>query len=158
MNGFNKAVIMGNLTNNPDLRYTVSKRAFARFRVAVSNSYRNSDGEVQTNTEYINVIIWGTQAENCGKYLKKGSPALIEGRIQTSSYEAKDGSGKKYMTEINASNVIFLGSSGQNADMSDNSNQSPQTSSGSDKDAGFGMNIGESGFVKNSEESSEIPF
>jgi single-strand DNA-binding protein len=175
MNGFNRAIIAGNLTNDPDLRYTVNKKAFARFGVAVNNRYKNANGEVQESTDYINVVVWGNQAENCGKYLKKGRPVLVEGRIQTSSYEAKDGSGKRYMTEINASNVVFLGSGqGSPSGQSSSSGESYPSSSGGYQmpssmggDSDFGRSIGESnfggdssqGFANgNSNDETDIPF
>ena len=110
MRGFNRAIIAGNLTQDPEVRYTVNKKAFARFGVAVNNRYRNANGEVQENTDYINVVAWNATAETCGKYLKKGSPVLVEGRIRTGSYDAKDGSGKRYTTEIWIENMVMLGS------------------------------------------------
>lgn len=163
MNGFNRAIIAGNLTRDPEVRYTVNKRAFARFGVAVNNNFRNANGEIQESTEYINVVVWGSQAENCGKYLKKGRAVLVEGRIQTSSFEAKDGSGKRYMTEINASNVIFLGS-GQGGGSTGQSSGMNSQMPGSD--SGFGSSIGESnfggnmpqGFADGNNEESDIPF
>lgn len=163
MNGFNRAIIAGNLTRDPEVRYTVNKRAFARFGVAVNNNFRNANGEIQESTEYINVVVWGPQAENCGKYLKKGRAVLVEGRIQTSSFEAKDGSGKRYMTEINASNVIFLGS-GQGGGSTGQSSGMNSQMPGSD--SGFGSSIGESnfggnmpqGFADGNNEESDIPF
>ena len=99
MRGFNRAIIAGNLTRDPEVRYTVNKRAYARFTVAVNNRYKDANGEYQDSTDYISVVAWGATAETCGKYLKKGSPVLIEGRIRTGSYDAKDGS-KRYTTEV----------------------------------------------------------
>ena len=110
MRGFNKAIIAGNLTKDPDVRYTVNKRAFARFGVAVNYRYKDANGEYQEGTDFINVVAWGSLGETCGKYLKKGSPVLIEGRIRTDTYEARDGSGKRTMTEIVADNMVMLGS------------------------------------------------
>ena len=150
MRGFNRAIIAGNLTRDPEVRYTVNKRAYARFGVAVNNTWKNANGELQESTEYINVVVWGPMAENCGKFLKKGRPVLVEGSIRTTSYDAKDGSGKRYSTEINADNVIFLGS----REGGDNSGGYSQKSSAdtspygiprpSDED--FGQSIGDRGF------------
>ena len=168
MNGLNRAIIAGNLTKDLEVRYTVNKKAVARFTVAVNNSFKNANGELQENTDYINVVVWGSQAENCGKYLRKGRSVLVEGRIQTSSFEAKDGSGKKYMTEVNAFNVIFLGSaqggsSGQGAYTQMPSSMNEPTSGDSD----YGMSIGESNFSGeishgfsggNTNDESDIPF
>ena len=147
MRGFNRAIIAGNLTNTPEVRYTVNKRAYARFGVAVNYRYKNANGEWQEGTDYINIVAWGTLAETCGKYLKKGSPALFEGRIRTGSYDAKDGSGKRYTTEIWVDNMVMLGSREQGG-----SGSSPVgTDYGSQGgyvpgDDDFGKSIGESGF------------
>ena len=150
MRGFNRAIIAGNLTKDPDLRYTVNKRACARFGVAVNNKWKNSNGELQESTEYINVVVWGPMSENCGKYLKKGSPVLVEGRIQSSSYEARDGSGKRYMTEVNADNVVFLSSreprSSSQSGSSGYQSSAPSFGAYSAGDDDFGKSIGESGF------------
>ncbi len=153
MRGFNRAIIAGNLARDPDVRYTVNKKAYARFAVAVNYRYKDSNGEYKDSVDYINVVVWGAVAENCGKYLKKGSAVLLEGRIQTSSYEARDGSGKRYMTEINAENVQFLGG-GQQGNNQQNSGGNFSRNSGSDfsdsdyvpGDEDFGKSIGESGF------------
>lgn len=115
MRGFTRVVLAGNVTQDPELRYTVNKKSFARFGVAVNSSWRNANGEVQDSTDFINVVTWNATAENCSKYLKKGRPVLVEGRIRTSTYDAKDGSGKRTSTEVWADNVIFL-SSGQGQD------------------------------------------
>ncbi len=145
MRGFNRAIIAGNLTRDPDLRYTVNKRAYARFTVAVNYRYKNNSGEYQDGTDYINVVAWGSLGETCGKYLKKGSPVLIEGRISTSSFDAKDGSGKKYTTEIMADNMVMLGS-GQGGSGGNGNTNSYSGSQGSSGDDDFGKSIGESGF------------
>lgn len=146
MKGLNKVIIAGNLARDPDTRYTVNKRAWSRFSVAVNYRYKDQSGEYKDGVDYVPVVVWGNQAESCGKYLKKGSPVLIEGRISSRSYEANDGS-KKYVTEVNADNVIFLGSREQGG------NSGYQQSSGTigvdygaAGDDSFGKNIGDSGF------------
>lgn len=151
MRGFNRAIIAGNLVRDPDVRYTVNKRAYARFTVAVSNRWKNANGELQENTDYITVVAWGNNAENAGKYLKKGSPVLIEGRIRTGSYDAKDGSGKRYTTEIWVDSMIMLGSRGQGGDSGYQSSGTIGTDYGAaggyvPSDDDFGKNIGDSGF------------
>ena len=154
MRGFNRVIIAGNLTQDPEVRYTVNKIGYARFRLAVNSTWRNANGEIQENTEYINVVAWGSQAETVGKYLKKGSPVLVEGSIRTNSFDAKDGSGKKYMTEISMSNMIMLGSreggsgsvKGFSADGA-SSGMDSFTPSGMPED--FGSNIGDRGFGVN---------
>ena len=110
MRGFNRAIIAGNLARDPDVRHTVNKITYARFTVAVNSRYRDSNGEYQETADYISVVAWRNLAEIAEKYLKKDSPVLIEGRIRTGSYDAKDGSGKRYTTEIYVDNMIMLGS------------------------------------------------
>ena len=152
MKGFTRAVIAGNLTKDPELRYTVNKKAFARFGVAVNTTWKNANGELQESTDFINIVVWGPMAETCSKYLKKGRPVLIEGRIRTNSYDAKDGSGKRTSTEIFADNVIFLGSgqggsdSGGGYSRSSSGMDSPSYGMQSSGDDDFGRSIGESGF------------
>lgn len=109
MRGFNKAILIGNVSRDPELRYTLNKRAYVRFTVAVGFSWKDQNGELKENTDFISIVAWGPLAEFCGKYLKKGTGVLVEGRIQTGSYEAKDGTGKRYTTDILASTVQFIG-------------------------------------------------
>lgn len=154
MRGVNRAIIAGNLARDPDLRYTVNKRAYARFSVAVNYRYKDQNGEYKDGVDYIPVVVWGAQAENCGKYLKKGSPIIVEGRIQTGSYDAKDGSGKRYTTDILADNVVFLGSGSGSSDSGSynsgasygNAKTSYPPSISVPDDSDFGRSIGESGF------------
>lgn len=101
----NKVVLIGNLTKDPELSQTNSGISFCRFTLAVARRFSNSAGERET--DFLNVIVWRTQAENCHKYLKKGSKAGVVGTIQTSNYEAQDGS-RRYVTDIVAEEVEFL--------------------------------------------------
>ena len=175
MRGFNRAIIAGNLTNDPEVRYTVNKRAFTRFGVAVNNRTKNANGEIQEYTDYIDVVAWGATAETCGKYLKKGRPVLVEGRIRTGSYEAKDGSGKRRSFEIWVDNMIMLGSGqGSSSAQSSGSGMSYTSSSGGysqmpsmSDDSDFGRSIGESNFGGdmsqglsdgNTNDETDIPF
>ncbi len=108
MRGYNRVVIAGNLARDPALNYTSAKRAFLRFTVAVGNRFKNSSGEVQEVTDYISVVAWGPIGESVVRFLKKGTPVLVEGRLKTGSYE-KDGI-KRYTTDVNADSIILLGS------------------------------------------------
>ncbi len=171
MRGFNRAIIAGNLTKDPEVRYTVNKKAFARFTLAVNNRFKNANGEIQDSTDYISVVAWNATAEICGKYLRKGSPVLIEGRIRTGSYDAKDGSGKRYTTEVWVDNMIMLGagqgsSSGSGSGYQSSESYSQIPSSMND-DSGYGMSIGESNFggdisqgfgSENANDEKVIPF
>lgn len=105
----NKVILIGNLGADPELKYTPSgNKAVCNLRIATSETYKDKSGQRQENTEWHRVNVWGDQAENCNKYLAKGRSVYIEGRIQTRSWEDKDGQ-KKYSTEIVADRVQFLG-------------------------------------------------
>ena len=117
--GFNKVMIMGNLARDPEVRYTATKQAVGNFPLAVNRVWKSKDGELQESVDFIPVVVWGPTAENCERYLKKGSAAFVEGRIQVRNYEAKDGSGKRYVTEVVASDVIFLGTKRQESSFED---------------------------------------
>ena len=151
MNGLNKVIVAGNLARDPEVKVTVSKRTWARFSVAVNYRYRDQNGEYKDGVDFIPVVVWGNQADPCGKYLKKGSPVLVEGSIRTRTYEANDGSGKRYVTEVNADRVIFLGSrEGGGASYGQQSAGVVGTDYGTGgytpSDEDFGRSIGESGF------------
>ena len=103
----NKVIIIGRLGQDPVVKTTPSGAVVCNFSVATSESWADKSGEKQEKTEWHNVVVWGKTAENCGKYLSKGRQVYLEGSLQTRSWE-KDGV-KKYMTEINAQNVQFLG-------------------------------------------------
>ena len=102
----NKAIIIGRLTRDPEMRTTTSGLNSTTFTVAVSRNYTSANGERET--DFINCVAWRKQAENIAKYCTKGSQVAVEGRIQTRSYDAQDGT-KRYVTEIIADNVTFLG-------------------------------------------------
>ena len=106
----NRVLLIGRLTTKPELRYTGSNLPFTRFSVAVNRNFTNSQG--QREADFINVIAWRKQAENICNYLDKGSKVSVEGRIQTGSFDDKDGN-KRYTTDIVADNVEFLESKGQ---------------------------------------------
>lgn len=110
----NKVILIGNLTKDPELATTNSGVSVCRFPLAVTRNFSNSEGERET--DFLNIIVWRGQAENCHRYLKKGSKCAITGSIQTRSYDAQDGS-KRYVTEIVAESVEFLNS--RNADGQD---------------------------------------
>jgi len=105
----NKVILVGNLGRDPEVRYLPSGQTVAKFTLATSDSFNDRAGARQERTEWHNIVVWGKQAELCGQYLKKGRQAYIEGRISNQQYDAKDGSGKRYRTEIIAQRVQFLG-------------------------------------------------
>ena len=117
----NKVFLIGRLTRDPELRYTGSNTAVASFSLAVNRNFTNQAGEREA--DFINIVVWRKQAENVKNYLSQGSQVAIDGRIQTRSYDDKDGN-KRYVTEVIADNVEFLGSKASNNNSSSD-NQGP---------------------------------
>jgi single-strand DNA-binding protein len=107
--GLNKAILIGNLGMDPELKFTQGGQAVLRMRLATTESYKNRSGERQERTEWHTVIVWGNRAEALNKILSKGRPIAVEGRIQHRQWEDKDGN-KRNSTEINATNIVLLGS------------------------------------------------
>lgn len=103
----NKVILVGNLGKDPELRYTPSGAAVATFSLATTNPFKDREGN--RTTEWHNIVAWRQLAEICGKYLHKGKQVYIEGRIQTRSYDDRDGN-KRYITEIVADQMQMLGS------------------------------------------------
>ena len=126
MSGINKAILIGRLGSDPEVRYTPSGVAVANFSVATSEEWKDKDsGEKKERTEWHRIVAWRRLGEICGEYLSKGKQVYIEGRIQTRSWDDRDGN-KKYTTEIVASDVQFLGT----RDMSDGGKPSGGTGGG----------------------------
>ena len=109
----NKVILIGNLTKDPELTTTTSGISVCRFTLAVSRRFTNSEGERET--DFINVVVWRNLADNCHKFLRKGSKAAVVGNIQTRSYDAQDGS-KRYVTEVVAEEVEFVGARANSED------------------------------------------
>lgn len=107
----NKTVLIGRLTKDPDMRKTQSGRIVASFTLAVDRNFRDSNGE--RGVDFIPIVAWSKTAELCGEYLQKGNQTAISGRIQIRSYDADDGN-KRYVTEVIAEEVTFLGSKNDN--------------------------------------------
>lgn len=102
----NKTFILGNLGKDPEIKYTASSMAVCNFSVATKESWKNKKNEPQEHVEWFSVEVWGKVAENCSKYLSKGSQVFIEGSLRTDEYE-KDGE-KRFFTKLVAKNVQFL--------------------------------------------------
>ena len=119
----NKAILIGRLTKDPELRTTPTGRNVCQFSVAVSRNFTNANGEREA--DFINCVVWDKQAENLVKYQKKGNQIAVEGRIQTRNYDDKDGK-KVYVTEILASNISFLDSKGTGATGNTSFNNLPE--------------------------------
>ncbi len=107
--GMNKAILIGNLGADPELRFTQGKQAVLRLRLATTESYVDRNKERQQRTEWHTITVWGNRAEALNKILAKGRTICVEGRIQTRSWDDKEGN-KRYSTEINATNIILVGS------------------------------------------------
>jgi single-strand DNA-binding protein len=103
----NKVILIGNLTKDPELTTTNNGISVCKFAIAVSRRFVGASGERET--DFLNIVVWRGQAENCHKYLKKGSKCAVVGTIQSRSYDAQDGT-KRYITEIVAEEVEFLSS------------------------------------------------
>ena len=108
MASLNKVFLIGNLVRPPELRYTPSGTAVADLRLAVSRNYTTQGGDKREETYFLTIVVWGKQAEACGEYLDKGSPILVEGRLQTREWETKDGQ-KRSVVEVVAERVQFMG-------------------------------------------------
>lgn len=107
MASFNKVLMMGNLTRDPELTFTPSGGALCKFGLAVNRKFKSGD-DWKEDVCFVDITVWGKQGENCAEYLKKGSPAFIEGRLQQSSWETDSGE-KRSKLEVVANVVQFLG-------------------------------------------------
>ncbi len=106
--GLNKVMIIGRLGRDPEMRYTPSGRPVTTFSVATSRTWNTSEGEKRTETEWFNVVAWGSLAEICTQYLTKGMQVYVEGRLQTRHWDDPEGN-KHSSTEIVANEMIMLG-------------------------------------------------
>jgi single-strand DNA-binding protein len=109
--GINKVILVGNLGQDPELRYTGSGTAVCNLRLATNESYKDSNGELVEKTEWHSVVAWARLAEICGEYLKKGSQVYFEGSLQTRQWEDRDGN-TRYTTEVKAREMMMLDSKG----------------------------------------------
>jgi single-strand DNA-binding protein len=107
MTSFNKVILLGNLTRDPEIRYTPGGAAVASFALAVNRKYKQGD-DFKTEVSYIDIVVFGKQAENCGQYLHKGDPALIEGRLQQRRWDDRETGQKRSKVEVAAQSVTFM--------------------------------------------------
>jgi len=108
MPSINHVTIAGNLGGTPEVKFTQSGQAVTTLSIAVNEKWKDAAGADKEHTEWVRAVVWGKQAEACGKYLQKGAAVLIEGKLRTREWE-KDGV-KKYTTEVQTHRVHFLGS------------------------------------------------
>lgn len=109
MANFNKVLLIGNLTKDPELRYTPQGTAVVNLRLAINRRFKDRNQELKEETCFITAVAWDKQAETCNQYLHKGSPVLIEGRLQSRSWEDNAGQ-KRNVIEVRAERIQFLGS------------------------------------------------
>jgi single-strand DNA-binding protein len=114
MRGVNKVILVGNLGRDPEIRYTRDGTAVANLNLATTDNWNDANGQKQERTEWHRVVAWGKLAEIAKEYLGKGRQVYIEGRLQTRSWEDKDGN-KRYTTEIRADQMLMLGGRGGDA-------------------------------------------
>lgn len=127
--GFNRAVLMGNLARDPDVRFTPSKQKVARITVAIGRQWKNkATGELQSHTDFVNVVAWSFLADLCERYLKKGRPVLVEGRISVRDYDDPKTGQHRWVTEVVADNIVLL-SSGRRDDEAPSGYSRPEQSS-----------------------------
>jgi single-strand DNA-binding protein len=115
MASYNRVLLIGNLTRNPELRYTPSGVAVSDLGLAVNESFKNKAGELVEHTCFVDIVVWGRQAETASEYLHKGSPVFVEGRLQLDQWENKDGE-KRTKLRVRADRIQFLGSSSRSSD------------------------------------------
>ena len=128
----NQVTLMGNLTRDPELRQTPTGQNVTSFSLALNRSYKDSSGEWQEATDYIDIVCWGPLAERVAQYLSKGRRCLVQGRLQSRSWE-QDGQ-KRSKVEVLANDVTFLDGRGGDSDTSGSSNTSEPASSSTAKD------------------------
>ncbi|MEK6726670.1 MAG: single-stranded DNA-binding protein [Deltaproteobacteria bacterium] len=137
MSGVNKVILLGRLGADPEVRYTAGGTAVAKFNLATSETYKDKEGKKQEKTEWHRVVAFGKLGEICGEYLSKGKQVYVEGKLQTNSWEDKEGN-KRYTTEVNINNMVMLGSgSGEGGGKEVAASAEPQSFGSSEDDIPF---------------------
>jgi single-strand DNA-binding protein len=126
MANLNKVLLMGNLTRDPEVRYTPKGTAVTELGIAVNRIYTGENGEKREEVTFVDVTVWGRTAENVGEYLRKGRPVFIEGRLQLDSWEDKQSGQKRNKLKVVADNVQFLGSRGSSGGLEE-SDETPRS-------------------------------
>ena len=150
----NKVFLIGNLTRDPELKYTTQGTAVTKFSVAVNRQFRGNDGETKKEVNFFNIVVWGKTGENCSKFLSKGRSVMVEGRLQNRTYETQDKQ-KRTVTEVVADNVQFLSGGTGPGGAPGGGARSPGGEAGGDEYAG-----GEFGEVEtySGGEETDVPF
>lgn len=111
MASLNKVLLMGNLTRDPEVRYTPKGTAVGDLAIAINDSYKTQDGTIKETVTYVDIEVWGRQAETCKQYLTKGRPVFVEGQLRLDQWETPQGE-KKRLLRVRADRVQFLGGGG----------------------------------------------
>ena len=130
MANLNKVLLMGNLTRDPEVRYTPKGTAVTELGIAVNRIYTGENGEKREEVTFVDVTVWGRTAENVGEYLRKGRPVFIEGRLQLDSWEDKQSGQKRNKLKVVADNVQFLGSRGGGGGGPEEGDEAPRSGTG----------------------------
>jgi single-strand DNA-binding protein len=123
MGSVNKVILIGNLGAKPELKFLPSGQGVCEMRIATSEQFTDKQQQKQERTEWHRIVVWGKMGENCAQYLDKGRQVYVEGRLQTRSWDDKKTGEKRYMTEIVANQVTFLGGAGAGASSGDRSSR-----------------------------------
>lgn len=150
---FNKIIIVGNLGRDPELRYTPQGSAVCNFSVATNEKKRDKTGEMQDVTTWFRVTLWNKQAENASKYLTKGSPVYVEGRLRIEEWTDRDGK-IRYTLEVNATDMQFISAGGRGDDFGSGGGSEHEYSGG----AGGGGGDFDDGGGSSSPSDDDIPF
>ncbi|MCJ8164790.1 single-stranded DNA-binding protein [Pontibacter sp. E15-1] len=165
MASVNKVILIGNLGKDPEVRHLEGGVSVARFPIATSETFKDKSGQRQERTEWHNIVVWRGLAEVAEKYLKKGNPVYIEGKLRTNNYQDKEGI-QRYSTEIVADNMTMLGgrptgddnsSSGGGQYQASSASASPSPAASSSGSSSYGGSGGASSFQQN-DEPDDLPF
>lgn len=152
MRGVNRVMLIGNLGKEPDMQYIEGNIPVAKFPLATTETFKDRNGNLVSQTEWHTVVVWRGLADLAGKFLHKGSLVFIEGKLRTRSWEDRDKK-RHFSTEVVADNLVMLEKKRDNGDYSSSSSESQQSSSGGEDDKlGYSSNSGES------ETRDDLPF
>ncbi len=157
MADLNKVILLGNLTRDPDLRYTQGGTAICKLGLAVNRRYQTRQGEDQEEVCFVDIDVFGRQAETCKNYLQKGSPALVEGRLRLDQWEDRQSGARRSRLCVTAENVQFLGSPGQGARFGGDDERRSDDNNGMDDRSGS-RSDGNAQTAAPDEGSDPIPF
>ncbi|MCE9613714.1 MAG: single-stranded DNA-binding protein [Lentisphaerae bacterium] len=157
MASLNKVFLMGNLTKDPEVRYIPSGKAVCEMGLAVNESYRGKDGNPVEQTIFVDVVVWERQAETCGEYLRKGSPVMVEGRLQLDKWKTKEGENRSKL-RVRADRVQFLSSPRSGAAYKDSDGEQGGAEPAAEAPAGPGPGSGPGPEPAGAGDDDNLPF